>query len=161
MVYFCRSTKLKARLYNEWRTRSVSRENFKHLCLAVPMIDSYFKEIGRAMYEKLRRSNLTGLASPITIFFPLHVMCHIAGMCTGYGVDIKLTTSSQARRGKSSQEKLIIFIEKEKTSKKLWNFKRIDGTFYLAKRFFKRSNTTKKNEYNGCAKVVVTKYTPI
>ena len=47
--------------------QSLEKTLGNHLCLAGPMIDSYFKEIGRAMYEKLRRSYLT-------IFDPLQVM---------------------------------------------------------------------------------------
>ena len=39
-----------------------------HIFLSGPLVDSYLNEIGKSFLEKLRRSHLTGLVPPITMF---------------------------------------------------------------------------------------------
>ena len=59
------------------------------LLLAGPLVDSFLYEIGKSVYEKLRRSHLTGLAPPITTFMPIQVFNFLSTLCVGYGADIK------------------------------------------------------------------------
>ena len=66
---------------------------------------------------------------------------------------------------------MIVFIEKEETASKVFSRKRFDGTYYLAKRKFKKvpidadvgTPNKKKCEmvYNGVGKVVISTPTPI
>ena len=53
------------------------------------MIDGYLREIGAAMYAKLSRGHLTGLAPPISFYIPWQVMQYMACLCSSYGADIK------------------------------------------------------------------------
>ena len=119
------------------------------LLLAGPIVDSFLSEIGKAMHEKLRRSHLTGLAPPITTFMPIQVFNFFSTLCVGYGADIKKTP-----------KKIVMFLDKEDGATKLFHPKRFDGTYYLCKRKFEKK-ANKVSEYAGCAKVVVSLYTPI
>ena len=44
-----------------------------HVLLAGPLVDSFLWEIGKAFYEKLRRSHLTGFVPPVVTFMLLQV----------------------------------------------------------------------------------------
>ena len=123
------------------------------MLLTGPLVDSFLHEIGKAIYEKLRRSHLTGLAPPITTFMPIQVSNFLSTLCVGYGADIKKT-------GK----KIVMFLDKENGASKLFHPKRFDGTYFLCKRKFEKKlneNKVQVSHYAGCAKVVVTLHTPM
>jgi len=113
-----------------------------HLLLSGPLVDQYLSQIGMAMLEKLRRSHLTGLVPPVVIFMPIQIYDYFSSLCVGYGGDIKKTT-----------KKTVIFLENMSKVKQLWHPKRFDGSYFLCK--------IQKMVYAGCAKVVVSLYTPI
>ena len=52
-----------------------------------PLIDSYLKEIGKAIGSKLSRSKATSLANPVVPFVPWPVFPHVRTLARGYSVD--------------------------------------------------------------------------
>ena len=52
-----------------------------------PLIDSYLKEIGKAIGSKLSRSKATSLANPVILFVPWPVFCHVPTLARGYSGD--------------------------------------------------------------------------
>lgn len=123
-----------------------------HVLLAGPLIDFYLLEIGKAFLEKLRRSHLTGLVPPVITHMPIQVFNFLSTLCVGYGADIKRT-----------EKKIVMFLDKEEGAQKLFNPKRFDGTYFLAKQKYQKKIVDGNNVsvYAGCAKVVVSLYTPI
>ena len=51
------------------------------------LIDSYLKEIGKAIGSKLSRSKATSLANPVILFVPWPVFCHVPTLARGYSGD--------------------------------------------------------------------------
>ena len=134
-----------------------------HLVLAGPMVDGYLRQIGLAINAKLCR-NTTGLAPPIVMYVPWQIQRHMAPLCIGYGAEVKMLNNNNPKK-----EKMIIFIENDDTAQKVFNPKRFDGSYYLAKRKFKKvvednkaeNGNKMKTVYGGIAKVVVTTRTPL
>lgn len=106
------------------------------LVLAGPMRDGYLKEIRSAMLRKLARSKLTGLAPPVTMYIPWGVMKLIGGLCACYGSDVKPVEGKKKGKGK-----LLLFVENIETANKLFDPTRFDGTNFLVKRVFRKTNT--------------------
>ena len=52
-----------------------------------PLIDSYLKEIGKAIGSKLSRSKATSLANPVILFVPWPVFRHVPTLARGYSGD--------------------------------------------------------------------------
>jgi len=124
-----------------------------HILLSGPLVDQFLQQIGLAMLEKLRRSHLTGLVPPIVIFMPLQIYNFFSSLCVGYGGEIKVTS-----------KRTVIILENMSKVKQIFHPKRFDGTFFLSKRKFEKKineNQVQKMVYAGCAKVVVSEYTPI
>lgn len=135
------------------------------LLLAGPLVDGYLKEIGRAIHAKLSRSNVTGLAAPITLFIPGQVMNYMSSLCANYGAEVVIVQPKRKLGGKT-----VIFIESGDCASKIFNPVRFDGTNFLSKRKFKKvvepsSSSTKKKQqttvYDGHVKVPICKNTPI
>ena len=129
-----------------------------HLLLSGPLVDSYLNEIGKSFLEKLRRSNLTGLVPPITMFLPDKIFDNLASLIVGYKGDKEIKVSSKKR-------KTVIFLDDNESAQKLFHPSRFDGTFFLSKRKFKKvvdEKSLKVSEvYDGCARVVISLYTPV
>ena len=53
------------------------RASYK-LELVGPLIDSFFREIGRGMFSKLGRSRNTGLMPPLRLFVPYNIFRHLS-----------------------------------------------------------------------------------
>jgi len=84
---------------------------------------------------------------------PLQIYNFFSSLCVGYGGEIKVTS-----------KKTVIFLENMSKVKQIFHPKRFDGTFFLSKRKFEKKineNQVQKMVYAGCAKVVVSEYTPI
>ena len=132
--------------------------------LVGPMVDGYLLQIEKAMMGKLERGNLTGLVPPVSIYVPWDVMKHVCSMLTSYGVVLKVVNKDKKKK-KSELKKIVMFLETQETSEKVVNPARFDGTNYLGKRkYSKQPNPESKKyelQYNGEARVVVSKYTPI
>jgi len=113
-------------------------------------------EIGKCFMEKLCRSHLTSLALPITVFIPNEIFNYFSSFVVGYHGDIKVI---------NERNKVEIFLDQADGARKLFHPSRFDGSFFLFKRKFKKvlNGVTKKTiaRYDGCAKVVVSLYTPM
>ena len=127
-----------------------------HLLLSGPLVDSYLSEIGKSFLEKLRRSNLSGLVPPIVMFIPENIFNKLASLIVGYKGDIKVL---------AQKRKTVIFLDDFDSVKKVFHPTRFDGTFFLSKRKFKKvvdeKSLEKTEVYDGCARVVVSLYTPM
>lgn len=126
--------------------------------LTGPLIDSYLREIGKSLKNKLSRSKATGLVNPITQFIPWAVFRHILTLVRGYSGDVD---------SKLGGRKQVISITKIDTIKKLFSPSRFSGETYFAHRHFMRKGSTslkpgKKmvSVYNGRSSIVVSAMTP-
>ena len=90
---------------NEELDGHLERTLGNHLALVGPMFDSYLQELGKAMFAKLSRGNITGLAVPIVIFLHWQIQKSIAGLCTGYGADIEVKYARDVKK-----ETLVIYL---------------------------------------------------
>ena len=113
------------------------------------------------MYAKLSRGNVSGVAPPISFYIPWQVIRYMACLCSSYGADIKQVRPNSKRK----VGKTVIWLETPSTAEKILNPSRFDGTNVLKKRKHRKQKVagSKKSElkYDGMAKIVVTKYTPI
>ena len=57
--------------------------------LTGPAINTYLKEIGKSIKEKLSQSKLTGLVHPTVLIIAASIVHHLTPICAGYGVAIK------------------------------------------------------------------------
>ena len=123
--------------------------------LAGPLIDSYLKEIGRAIGSKLSRSKATGLVNPVVLFFPWPVFRHVLTLVRGYSGDV-VVTSERAR--------ISITITEMNSLVKLLSPSRFSGENFIAHRHFRKvpSKSWKKllSVFDGRSLVVVTRNTP-
>ena len=62
--------------------------------LTGPLIDSYLRELGKAMYSKLGRSRNTGLMPPVKLFVPYTIFRHLCNVVVGYGGSIRQCTAA-------------------------------------------------------------------
>ena len=58
--------------------------------LVGPMLDSYLREIGQSMCNKLTRSKATGLMSPISLFIPYAMFKHLWVLAIRYHGDMSV-----------------------------------------------------------------------
>lgn len=120
-----------------------------------PMIDSYLKETGKAISQKLRRSKATGLMAPVVLFFPWVVFRHVLTLARGYSGEVK--TSCDGRKH------TVVFNAKSSVEK-LFAPSRFSGENFIAHRHFKNvpSKTQRRlvSVFNGRSIVVVTNNTP-
>ena len=123
--------------------------------LAGPLIDSYLKEIGRAIGSKLSRSKATGLVNPVVLFFPWPVFRHVLTLVRGYSGDV-VVTSERAR--------ISITLTEMNSLVKLFSPSRFSGENFIAHRHFRKvpSKSGKKllSVFDGRSPVVVTRNTP-
>lgn len=119
------------------------------------LVDSFLREAGKSLSQKLCRSKATGLMTPVVIFIPWQVFRHILTMARGY--------SGEVDTSKCGTKHTIVF-EKKVSLEKMFSPARFSGENFIAYRHFKKvpSKTTKKliSLYNGRSVVVVTKNTP-
>ena len=123
--------------------------------LVGPLVDSYLKEMGKAVLSKLSRSKATGLVTPVVLFIPWPVFRHILTLARGYAGEVK-----SSKDGK----KHCIEITKRNSLMKLFSPSRFSGENYIALRHFKRvsskSGGKKVSVFNGRAVVALTPNTP-
>ena len=122
-----------------------------------PLIDSYLKQLGSGMRNKLSLSKSTGLLNTITMFILWPIYRHIFTLVRGYGEDIQTN-----REG----TKHYVTICSADTASKLFLPARFAGECYLAYRHFKRVPSKLPggrllSVYNGKSVVVVTPTTPL
>lgn len=120
--------------------------------LVGPLIDSFFREIGRGMFSKLGRSRNTGLMPPLRLFVPYNIFRHLSNIAVGYG-------------GSLSAKKNQIAVEMTKMDgvSKVFSPVRFEGNNFLRKRQFLKVNENGRNvfKYTGRAAVVVSQSTPL
>ena len=118
-----------------------------------PLVDSYLKEVGKSIYQKLCRSKATGLMNPVVIFIPWAVYRHVLTMARGYSGEVE----------HSSLRHKIVFNTKA-SLEKMFAPSRFSGECFIACRHFKKvpSKSTKKliSIFNGKSVVVSTTNTP-
>ena len=137
--------------------RELERNFSNRITIVGPMMDTFLKEIGISFKSKLSRSKVTGVCGPLTMMIPWQVFRTLLCIFIGYKADTRYISGK--KKG-SSKEKQIVFIEQQSSAEKIWSPSRFDGTNYLCKRFFTK-NKSKQTMYNRCAKIVVSKHTPI
>ena len=112
-----------------------------------PLVDSYLKEVGKSIYQKLCRSKATGLMNPVVIFIPWAVYRHVLTMARGYSGEVE----------HSSLRHKIVFNTKA-SLEKMFAPSRFSGECFIACRHFKNvpSKSTKKliSIFNGKSVVV-------
>lgn len=138
---------------------SAERVLGSRMYLAGPIVDKYLKQIGQQIESKLSRSKATGKSPPISMFVPEEVMVTMEGICVACGV--RRIERQWKKSSKTLLKKLHISIDTREVAQKVFAPARFDGTDYLAKRFFCKSNDSSEMVYNGLARVVVTPETPI
>ena len=123
--------------------------------LCGPLIDSYLKEIGKAVGSKLSKSKATGLANPVILFVPWPVFRHVLTLARGYSGDVKTYKDGQRFSMEISNRDSLL---------KLFSPSRFSGENFMAYRHFKRvpSSSGKKmlSVFNGRSVVAVTDNTP-
>ena len=120
--------------------------------LTGPLIDSYLRELGKAMYSKLGGSRNTGLMPPVKLFVPYTIFRHLCNVVVGYGGSMN-----------SCKSTISVTIDSFETASKVFSQVRFGGQNYLKKRHFNkvRENNRPMLLYCGRASVVVGKSTPI
>ena len=170
--FWCRPTnEMKFKVESEWHKTILlmhpnEKPNFgmgnmdsKHeqvagmkLELTGPLIDSYLRKIAKSIYQKLSRSNATGLMAPVRLFIPWQAYRHLLVLACGYGGD--LTTQ------KKGEVMVLTFTEFEKLFK-VFSPARFEGENFLKHRLFRKSTENNKIKvYKGRAAVIVTENTP-
>ena len=123
--------------------------------LVGPMLDSYLKEIGKSMKNKLSRSKATGLVSPVSLFVPWSVFKHIVVLVGGYSGDVST----------SKNHVHTLTLSKMDSVRKLFSPARFTGETFFAQRHFKKvpskAGGKPKSVYNGKSQIVVTEGTPL
>ena len=123
--------------------------------LSGPLVDSFLKEIGKAVESKLSRSKITGLANPVVVFIPWPVFRHVLTLARGYSADVQSTEDGK---------KHTIEITKRNSLLKLFSPSRFSGDNFMARRHFKKvpSKSGKRSilAFDGRSVVAVTKNTP-
>ena len=62
--------------------------------LVGPMLDSYLKEMGKAVLSKLSRSKATGLVTPVVLFILWPVFRHLLTLARGFSGEVKSSEDS-------------------------------------------------------------------
>ena len=124
--------------------------------LSGPLLDSYLRELGQGIKQKLVRSKATGLVSPIVLFIPFVVFKHFLPFTNGYGASIK----QESTRDRKKCKRLTIEITKSDTAERIFSTERLSGENVLNYRKFKKDSTG-TFQYYGKSAVVVTQETPI
>jgi len=123
--------------------------------LVGPLLDSYLREIGKAMKGKLSRSKATGLVNPVNLFIPWTVFRHMLVLALGYSGDVNTQGDGL---------KHVLTLSKMDSVRKLFSPSRFSGETFFAQRHFKRvpSKAGGKTEsvYDGRSAIVVTEKTP-
>ena len=120
--------------------------------LAGPLIDSYLKEIGRAIGSKLSRSKATGLVNSVVLFFPWPVFRHVLTLVRGYFGDV-VVTSERAR--------IFITLTEMNSLVKLFSPSRFSGENFIAHRHCRKvPSKSGKKLLSARSLVVVTRNTP-
>ena len=121
--------------------------------LVGPMLDSYLREIGQSMCNKLTRSKATGLMSPISLFIPYAMFKHLWVLAVGYQGDMSVDNKGN----------ITLLISRRKTATSIWSVARFSGQNFMSKRLFDKVpvDGRKTFVFNGRADVVVSKNTPI
>jgi len=96
--------------------------------LSGPLIDTYLKEIGKGIQNKLTHSRATGLATPVTLFIPLLIFRHILTLIRGYGGDIV----------NDNKKDIICCTLPIRCVKRLFSPRRFSGENYLQKRVYSK-----------------------
>ncbi|CAB4022617.1 Hypothetical predicted protein [Paramuricea clavata] len=121
--------------------------------LTGPLIDSYFRELWKAMYAKLGRSRNTGLMPPVKLFVPYTMFQHLCNVAVGYGGSMK-----------SSKTTLAVNIESFEAASKVFSPVRFGGqNYFIKKRLLDKVRVNSRTilQYSGRASVVVGKSTPV
>lgn len=119
-----------------------------------PLLDSYLKEMGKAVLSKLSRSKATGLVTPVVLFIPWPVFRHLLTLARGYSGEVS-----------SSKDGLRHYIEitTRNSLMKLFSPSRFSGENFIALRHFKKmpSKSGKKvSMFSGRAVVALIANTP-
>lgn len=125
--------------------------------LVGPLLDSYIKQMGTGIKNKLSHSKATGLMNPVSMFIPWAIYRHLLVLIRGYGGDV------QSNKDCSKHYATLASMD---SASKLFCPARFEGENYLAHRHFKKVPCkTSKDKlvslYNGKSTVVVTSYTPL
>ena len=122
--------------------------------LTGPLIDSYLLEIGNQVSAKLTRSKATSLASPVILFVPWPVFCHITVLSRGYGAEVTFD---------NRKSKVISTFNLLETAEKVFSPARFEGQDVLRKRHFSRQpdkNGEMRSVYKGRSAVAIFQTTP-
>ena len=124
--------------------------------LVGPLLDTYLREIGKAIKNKLSRSHCTGLLAPVLLFIPYAIFKHFMVLATGYGGDFN--------QNKSGNIVTVTFNEFVGVFK-VFSPARFDRENFLKHRVFRKEPNEETGKptrvYKGRAAVVVSKNTPI
>ena len=123
--------------------------------LVGPLLDSYLKEMVKAVLSKLSRSKATGLVTPVALFIPWPVFRHLLTLARGYSGEVK-----------SSKDGLrhCIEITTRNSLMKLFSPSRFSGENFIALRHFKKMPSKSGNKtvsmFSGRVVVALTANTP-
>ena len=95
-----------------------------------PLIDSYLREIAKSIYQKLSRSNATGLMAPVRLFLPWQAYRHLLVLTCGYGGDLTAQNKGQVM--------VLTFTEFEKVFK-IFSPARFEEENFLKHKHFRKS----------------------
>lgn len=136
---------------------SAEKDTHSNLMVSGPILDTYIKELGSFMLNKLSRGKVTGITQSPSLLLPWQAMVNVIKLAKRYGAEV------QAETKKNKEKKITITITSDECSGNIWHPKRC-GKNFLKKRFYVKcppSDDTSKFAYNGCSKVVITKRTPL
>lgn len=122
--------------------------------LSGPLVDTYLLELGSQVKNKLSRSKVTGLVSPIVLFIPWPIFRHITVLFRGYGGNVAFD---------NKKSRVVSTITNLKTLEKVFSTARFDGQDLLRIRHFCKQpneNGKMRSTYKGRSAVVVGNSTP-
>ena len=120
--------------------------------LTGPLIDSYLRELGKAIFSKLGRSRNTGLMPPVKLFLLYNIFRHLCNIAVGYGGSLKNTKAQ-----------MLVTVDRFEAASKMFSPVRFGGNNFLKKRHFikVKENGRTLLRYSGRAAIVVGKSTPL
>ena len=134
---------------------SAEKDTHSNLIVCGPMLDTYIKELGSLMLNKLSRGKVTGITQSPSLLLPWQVMVNFIKLAKRYGAKVEAETK------KDKEKKITISITSDSCCYNIWHPKRC-GKNFLRKRLYIKCPPpdTSKFAYNGCSKVVITPRTP-
>ena len=90
----------------------MERSTHAKLIVSGPMVDTYLKELGNLMLNKLSRGKITGIQATAPLLVPWQVMVNIIRLIKGYGGEVL------AEQKKNKEKEITINILNESCSLK-------------------------------------------